>query len=146
MAPNRSIFVNLAVKDVDKSVAFFTALGFEFNPAFTNEQGACLIISENIFAMLLAESFFSGFIPGRRIADTSDSTEALLAVFLAERDEVNAMFDNAVAAGGTAFRERSEFQGMYGGAFQDIDGHIWEIGHMGQAAASDVPQSAEENS
>ena len=146
MAPNRSIFVNLAVKDVEKSVAFFNALGFEFNPAFTNEQGACLIISENTFAMRLTESFFSGFIPGRQIADTSDTTEDLLAVFLAERDEVDTMLDAAVAAGGTAFRERSDFQGMYGGAIQDLDGHIWEIGHMGQAAASVVPQSAEENS
>jgi len=138
--------VNLAVKDVDKTVAFFTALGFEFNPAFTNDQAACQIISENIFAMLLAESFFSGFVPGRRIADTSDITEVLRAVFLAERDEIDAMLDAAVAAGGTAFRERSEFQGMYGGAIQDQDGRIWEIGHMGQAAASDVPQSAEEKS
>ncbi|MCY4112315.1 MAG: glyoxalase/bleomycin resistance/extradiol dioxygenase family protein [Chloroflexi bacterium] len=144
MAPNRSIFVNLAVKDVDKSVAFFTELGFEFNPAFTNDQGACLIISENILVMLLAERFFGSFIPGRRIADTSDTTEALLAVFLAEREKVDAMLDKAVEAGGTAFRERSEFQGMYGGAFQDLDGHIWEIGHMGQAAAADVPQSPED--
>ncbi len=138
--------MNLAVKDVARSVAFFTELGFEFNPAFTNDQGACLIISENIFAMLLAESFFSSFIPGRRIADTSDTTEALLAVFLAERDEVDAMLDKAVAAGGTAFRERSEFQGMYGGAFQDLDGHIWEIGHMGQAATEEAPAAAEEGS
>ena len=146
MTPSRSIFVNLAVKDVEKSVAFFTELGFEFNPAFTNEHGACLIISENILVMLLAESFFGSFIPGRRIADTSDTTEALLAVFLDGRDEVDAMLDKAVEAGGTAFRKRSEFQGMYGGAFQDLDGHIWEIGHMGQAAASDDPQSPEDNS
>lgn len=67
-------------------------------------------------------------------------------VNLAEREEVDAMLDKAVEAGGTAFREPSEFQGMYGGAFQDLDGHIWEIGPMGQAAASDVPQSAEEKS
>ena len=93
MTPNRSIFVNLSVKDVGKSVAFFTELGFEFNPAFTNEHGACMIVSENISVMLLAESFFSSFIPGRRIADTSDTTEVLLAVFLSERDEVDAMLD-----------------------------------------------------
>lgn len=105
-----------------------------------------MIVGENIFAILLAESFFSSFIPGRRIADTSDTTEALLAVFLAELDEVDAMLDKAVEAGGTAFRERSEFQGMYGGAFQDLDGHIWEIGHMGQSAASDYPQAPEDNS
>lgn len=146
MTPNRSIFVNLAVKDVAKSVAFFAELGFDFNPAFTNEHGACLIVSENILVMLLAERFFGSFIPGRRIADTSETTEALLAVFLAERDEVDAMLDRAVEAGGTAFRERSEFQGMYGGAFQDLDGHIWEIGHMGEAAASDDPQSPEDKS
>ena len=143
MSANRSIFVNLAVQDVDKSVAFFSELGFEFNPAFTNDQAACMIISENILVMLLAESFFSGFIPGRRIADTSDTTEVLLAVFLAERDEVDAMLDSAVAAGGTRFREPSEFQGMYGGAFQDLDGHIWEIGHMGEAATEEVPAAAE---
>ena len=146
MAPNRSIFVNLAVKDVEKSVAFFTEVGFEFNPAFTNEHGACLIVSENISVMLLAERFFSSFIPGRRIANTSDSTEALLAVFVSERDEVDAVLDKAVAAGGTAFRERSEFQGMYGGAFQDLDGHIWEIGHMGEATASGHPEAPEEES
>ena len=146
MAPNRSIFVNLSVKDVEQSVAYFTALGFEFNPAFTNNQAACLVMSENTFAMLPAESFFRGFIPGRQVADTSDITEVLLAVFLAERDEVDAMLENAVAAGGTAFRERSEFQGMYGGAFQDLDGHIWEIGHMSEAADSKDPAAFEEES
>lgn len=146
MAPNGSIFVNLAVKDVEESVAYFTALGFEFNPAFTSNQAACLIISEKLFAMLPAESFFSGFIPERQIADTSDTTEVLLAEFLAERDEVDAMLDNALAAGGTAFRERSEFQGIHGGAFQDLDGHIWEVGHMSEAAASAVPQPPEDKS
>lgn len=146
MAPNRSIFVNLAVRDVATSVAFFRESGFEFNPAFTNDQGACMIVSENIFDMLLAESFFSSFIPGRRIADTSDTTEVLLAVFLDERDEVDAMLDNAVAAGGTAFRKQSEFQEMYSGAFQDLDGHIWEIGHMGEAADSEDPAAPAEES
>lgn len=145
MSTHRSIFVNLAVKDVEQSVAFFTELGFEFNPAFTNDQGACLIIDENISAMLLAESFFGSFIPGRKIADTSETTEVLLAVFLAERDEVDAVLENAVAAGGRQIRAPSEFQGMYGGAFQDLDGHIWEIGHMGQATL-DEAQSAEDQS
>ena len=146
MTTNRSIFVNLPVKDLDRSVEFFTSLGFEFNPEFTNEVATCMIIDENIFAMLLSESFFSGFIPGRRIADTSDTTEVLVALFLNDREEVDEMIRNAVAAGGTRFREIEEFQGMYGGAFQDLDGHIWEIGHMGQAATSGGAEGNEDES
>lgn len=136
MTKNRSIFVNLPVRNLDRSIEFFTSLGFEFNPEFTNEVATCMIIDENIFAMLLADSFFSDFIPGRRIADTSDTTEVLVALFLNDRGEVDEMIRNAVKAGGTTFREIEEFQGMYGGAFQDLDGHIWEIGHMGKAATS----------
>lgn len=129
----KQIFVNLPVTDLNKSIEFFAELGFTFNPQFTNENATCLIIGENIFAMLLVNNFFKEFLPGREIADTSKNTEALIAITAESRDEVDGMLDRVIAAGGKEFREASDYGWMYGRAFLDLDGHIWEVFHMDES-------------
>jgi predicted lactoylglutathione lyase len=129
----KQIFINLPVKDLSKTIDFFTKLGFTFNPQFTDENATCMIIGENIFAMLLVERFFKGFIPGKDISDTSKSTEVLMGITAATREEVDEMIDEAVATGGKEFREAQDYGWMYGRAFQDLDGHIWELFFMDES-------------
>jgi len=131
----RQIFVNLPVKDLDKTVAFFTALGFEFNPQFTNESGTCMIISETSFVMLLVEQFFSGF-THKPVANAMETTEVLVCLSAGSRAEVEAMVEKAIKAGGTAPNKAQDHGWMYQHGFQDLDGHIWEIAYMDEAAAA----------
>lgn len=119
------VFVNLPVKDLDKTKEFFGKLGFSFNPMFTDDNAACMVISEDNYAMLLTERFFKGFIPNREICD-SKSTEVLVALGLESRAKVDEMISKAVAAGGSEYREKQDYGWMYGRAFKDLDGHIWE--------------------
>ena len=121
------IFVNLPVKDLKKTMDFFSKLGFKFNPLFTDENAACLVISEDIFAMLLVEKFFKNFIPNKEICDAKSSAEALIALSTKTREDVDELIKKAVAAGGSEYREAQDYGWMYGRVFQDIDGHIWEI-------------------
>jgi predicted lactoylglutathione lyase len=125
----RQIFVNLPVKDLPRSVAFFTALGFTFNPQFTNENATCMIVDENIFVMLLVEPFFQTFIK-KDICDARTSTEVLMCLSCESRAEVDELVAKAVAAGGTIPRALEDHGFMYGHAFEDPDGHIWELVHM----------------
>ena len=125
----RKIFVNLPVRDLKKTMDFFSKLGFTFNPVFTDENAACLVISDDIYAMLLVEKFFQDFIPGREICDTRKSTEALVALTAESRGQVDELVKKAVAAGGSEYRQAQDYGWMYGRAFQDINGHIWEIFH-----------------
>lgn len=127
------IFVNLPVKDLDKSMAFFKALGFSFNPQFTDETAACMVISDTIFAMLLTHEKFAGFSP-RPIADTTKVTEVLNCLSRESRADVDAMVKAAVAAGGSTYNEPQDYGFMYGHGFQDPDGHIWELMWMDPAA------------
>ena len=124
------IFVNLPVRDLKKTMDFFSKLGFEFNPIFTDENAACLVISEDIYAMLLVEKFFKNFIPDKEICNAKSSAEALLALSTKSREEVDELIKKAVAAGGSEYRQTQDYGWMYGRAFQDIDGHIWEIFYM----------------
>ena len=133
-AATRQIFVNLPVKDMQRSKAFFGALGFSFNPQFTNDQGACMVISESIFAMLLVEPFFQTF-TRKPIADATKSTEAIVCLSCASRAEVDDLVRKAVAAGGTAPSQPQDHGFMYGHGFTDPDGHIWELVYMDPAAA-----------
>lgn len=119
------VFVNLPVRDLEKTKEFFGKLGFTFNPMFTDENAACMVISEENYAMLLTEKFFKGFIPGREICGPK-STEVLVALELDSRAKVDEIVDKAVAAGGSEYRETQDYGWMYGRAFQDINGHIWE--------------------
>jgi len=123
----RKIFVNLPVKDLKKTMDFFSKLGFEFNPIFTDENAACLVISEDIYAMLLVEKFFKSFIPDKEICDAKSSAEALIALSTKTRQEVDELIKKAVAAGGSEYRQAQDYGWMYGRAFQDINGHIWEL-------------------
>lgn len=130
----RKIFVNLAVKDMKRSQAFFRALGFDFNPQFTNEQGACMVVSEDIFVMLLVEPFFQGFTK-KPIADAKKTTEVLTCLSCESRDEVDALVKKALAAGGTAPNAAQDHGFMYSHGFEDLDGHVWELVWMDPAAA-----------
>jgi uncharacterized protein len=128
------IFVNLSVKDLKKTMDFFSKLGFTFNPMFTDENAACMIISEDIYAMLLVEKFFKSFIPGKEICDTKSSAEALIALSTKSRGKVDELIEKAVAAGGSEYRQAQDYGWMYGRAFQDNNGHIWEIFHADMSA------------
>jgi uncharacterized protein len=130
----RQIFVNLAVKDLNKTIEFFTKLGFKFNPQFADENATCMIIDKDSFAMLLVEKFFKTFIPDKDICNAKKSTETLLALTAESRGKVDEMIDKAVAAGGTEYRKAQDYGWMYGRAFQDINGHIWEILYMDESA------------
>lgn len=126
----RKIYVNLPVKDLSRSVAFFKALDFSFQPEFTNEVGAGLIIDpDQSYVMLLAESFFQTFTK-KAICNAKESAELLLCLSCASRQEVDELVAKAVAAGGSVPREPQEHDFMYGHAFEDLDGHIWELIHM----------------
>ena len=120
------IFVNLPVKDLEKTKEFFGKLGYTFNPQFTDENAACLVINENIFAMLLVESFFKTF-TSKELVDAKKSTEVLVALSVDSRKEVDELVNKAIAAGGKEVREAQEYRFMYGRDFEDLDGHIWEI-------------------
>jgi predicted lactoylglutathione lyase len=120
------IFVNLPVKDLDRSKAFFSALGFSFNEQFTDEKAACLIIGENIYAMLLVEEFFKSFIK-KDIADSSKFAEVINAFSLDSKEQVNELADKALAAGAVQYSEPQDYGWMYSRAFQDLDGHLWEV-------------------
>ena len=123
------IFVNLPVKDLDKSKAFFGSLGYSFNPQFTDENAACMVISDTIFVMLLIETFFRNF-TSKDIVDAKKSTEALVCLSTNSRAEVDDIVCKAVAAGGRIYREPQDYGFMYGHSFEDLDGHQWEFVYM----------------
>lgn len=127
------IFVNLPVKDLEKSMAFFEALGFSFNPQFTDDTAACMVISDTIFAMLLTHEKFASFSP-KPIADTSQSLEVLTALSRDSREAVDEIVAAALAAGGTTFSEPKDYGFMYAHGFQDLDGHVWEVMWMDEGA------------
>ena len=124
------IFVNLPVKDLEKTVKFFTKLGFTFDPRFTDENATCMIIGKNIYAMLLVEKFFKTFIPNKNISDAKKDTEVLVTLSTKSRTEVDKMVETAISAGGKEYRKADDQGWMYGRAFEDINGHIWEIFYM----------------
>jgi len=128
------IFVNLPVKDLNKSISFFTKLGFTFNSQFTNDQGTCMIVANDIFVMLLVEPFFQSF-TRKPICDATKSTEVLICLSAGSREEVDKMVSNAKVAGGTIPNEKQDQGWMYSHGFQDPDGHIWEVVHMDPTAA-----------
>ena len=126
------IFVNLPVKDLNKSVEFFTKLGYSFNAQFTNEDATSMIVDDNIFVMLLVEKFFKTFIT-KEIADATKTTEVILALSCESREKVDEMVSKAVAAGGTATR-KNDHGWMYQWGYQDLDGHLWEVAYMDMSA------------
>ncbi|MDQ3731106.1 MAG: VOC family protein [Pseudomonadota bacterium] len=127
------IFVNLPVKDLNKSVEFLTQLGFKFNPQFTDETATCMIVADDIFVMLLTGDKFKTFTP-KEICDATKCTEVLVCLSCDNRGQVDEMVRKAVAAGGTTYNEPQDHGFMYGHGFQDLDGHIWEIIYMEPSA------------
>jgi len=123
---SRMVFVNLPVLDLDKSVAFFSSLGFEFNAQFTDENATCMVVNDQAFAMLLARRFFSTFTT-REVVDATVGTEVILGVSAASRDEVDLLVDRALALGGGVAKEPTDAGYMYGRSFYDLDGHAWEV-------------------
>lgn len=130
----KQIFVNLPVKYLNKTIEFFTKLGFKFNPQFTDENATCMIIGENMFAMLLVEKFFKTFTPNKEICDAKKNTEVLVALSVESREKVDEMIKKAIGAGGREYRTAQDYGWMYGRAFEDINGHIWEVFYMDEKA------------
>lgn len=123
------IFVNLPVRDLEASKAFFAALGYSFNPTFTNADAACMIISDTIFVMLLVERFFSQF-TAKPISDARLQTEVITCLSASSRADVDAWVDKALQAGASEPQPARDYGFMYQRGFQDLDGHLWEIAHM----------------
>lgn len=128
----KEIYVNLPVKDLEKSKGFFNSLGFEFHPEMTDEKGACMIAGENIFVMLLTEPFFKTFTK-KELTDTTSNTEVITAISADSREAVDEMVNKALAAGGKASNDKMDDEYMYGWSFQDLDGHLWEVMYMEQS-------------
>lgn len=133
---SRKIFVNLAVKDLDRSVEFFTKLGFSFDPRFTDETATCMIVSDEAFVMLLVENRFKDYTK-KELTDPATHTEAILALSAESREQVDELAEKALEAGGSPANDPIEMDFMYGRSFQDIDGHLWELIWMDESA---VPQ------
>ena len=127
------IFVNLPVKDLNKSVEFFTRLGYTFNPQFTDETATCMIVSDDIFVMLLTEAKFQSFTP-KAICDARRNTEVLIALSCESRSHVREMVQKAVAAGGSTYNDEQDHGFMLQHGYQDLDGHIWELVYMEPSA------------
>ncbi|MFD7604782.1 VOC family protein [Streptomyces mirabilis] len=127
------IFVNLAVNDVDTSKKFFTELGYTINPQFTTDDCACVVISDTIIAMLLSKQRYADFTK-KEIADATKTSEVLLCLSAESREKVDELCDKALAAGGSGTREAQDHGFMYGRAFDDLDGHTWEVMWMDPAA------------
>jgi predicted lactoylglutathione lyase len=131
----RKMFVNLPVRDLPRSVEFFTRLGFTFNPQFTDESATCMIVSEEAFVMLLVEPRFRDF-TDRQICDTATRTEGIFAISAESRAEVDQMVDTALAAGGKVAQPPQDHGFMYLRSFYDLDGHHWEVVHMDATASA----------
>ena len=123
------IFISLPVKNLDKSMEFFKNLGFSFNPQFTDEKAACMIISDSIFAMFLTETYFKTFTK-KTISDAKTSTEVLIALDTNSRAEVQQIITKAQELGATIYSEPQEHGFMYQHSFADLDGHQWEFMYM----------------
>lgn len=128
------IFVNLPVEDLEKSKAFFAKLDYRFNPQFTDETAACMVITDDIYAMLLTKAKFKEFTK-KAIADATQTTEVLTCLSVDSKAKVDEMLDAALEAGATEARDPMDYGFMYGRSFNDLDGHIWEIIWMDPRAA-----------
>lgn len=139
----KKIFVNLPVSDLQQSIKFFAQLGFTFNPQFTDETATCMIIGDNIFAMLITKKRFQEFTK-KEICDATRSTEVLIALDAESKEKVDEMVQKAVAAGGSTYADPKDYGWMYYHSFADLDGHQWELMYMDENAVPAAPaQEAE---
>ena len=123
------VFVNLPVQDLSRAKEFFGKLGFDFNAQFTDDTGACMVVSEHAYVMLLTHPKFKAFAPNT-IADATRSTEVMVALSCENRGTVDELVNKAVAAGGRTYNKPQDYGFMYGHGFQDLDGHVWEVFYM----------------
>lgn len=124
-----NVFINLPVKDLEKSKAFFAHLGYTFNPQFTDENATCMIISDTIYTMLLTEPFFKNFTK-KDIADAHKSSEVIVCLSCENREQVDAIVKKAVEAGAKTPTSPQDHGFMYAHGFEDLDGHLWEYTYM----------------
>jgi len=129
---NTQIFVNLPVKNLDKSIKFFTKLGYKFNPKFTDKNATCMIINDKIYVMLLVEKFFKRFTK-KQLVNAKKDTEVLIALMLESRAQVDNIVNKALKAGGKEYRKPDDYGYMYQRSFEDLDGHQWEIGYVNES-------------
>lgn len=129
------IFINLPVKDLRKSVQFFNEVGFGFNAQFTDENAACMVVSEHIFVMLLSEPYFRTFTK-KKVADASKSTEVILAISAESKEQVDEIVYKALSNGGKISNDPQDHGFMYAWSFQDVDGHLWEVIYMDESAVN----------
>ena len=134
----RMLFPNLAVKDLDRSVAFFTELGFTFDERFTDETATAIVVNDQAVVMLLVKDRFADFTK-KQVVDSRTQTEAILALSAESREDVDRFADKALAAGGSPANDPMEMDFMYGRSFQDPDGHQWEIFWMDPNALEQSP-------
>lgn len=123
------IFVNLPVKDLNRSIDFFTSIGFEFNAQFTDQNATCMVVSDNIFVMLLVEDYFRTF-SNKPVVDAAASSEVIVALSASSKESVNEIVKKALAAGAKASKDPVDHGFMYSWSFQDLDGHLWEFIYM----------------
>jgi predicted lactoylglutathione lyase len=135
------IYVNLPVADLPRSIEFFTRLGFRFNPQFTDETATCMILGENMHAMLLSREKFAGFSPVP-VADAKASAQVLIALGVESREKVDEIVEAALASGGSRCRDAADHGWMYERSFRDIDGHVWELLYADVAALESAQQGA----
>jgi predicted lactoylglutathione lyase len=127
----KQIYVNLPVRDLKKSIEFFSKLGFEFNPQFTDENATCMIVGENQFVMLLVNDFFKTFTP-KEICDSTKYTEVIVSLSTESRSKVDELVNKALKAGASTSNQAKDYGFMYQHGFQDLDGHLWEVVYMEQ--------------
>jgi len=137
----RMIFPNLAVEDLDRSVEFFTKLGFTFDPRFTDETATAMIVNEGATVMLLVKDRFADFTT-KQLADPRTHTEAIIAVSAESREDVDDFADKALATGGSPANDPMDMDFMYARSFNDPDGHLWEIVWMDPATLEQSPAGA----
>jgi hypothetical protein len=137
---SRKLFVNLAVNDLARSVEFFDALGFAFDPRFTDETATCMIVSDESYVMLLVEDRFADF-TNKHLADPKVQTEAIMAVSAESREEVDDLAEKALAVGGSPANDPYDMGFMYGRSFNDPDGHLWEVIWMDPSAVESGPHA-----
>lgn len=135
---SRKLFVNLSVRDLKRSVEFFTKLGFAFDARFTDETATCMLVGEDAYVMLMIEERFKGFTKNQ-ICDTAKATEGLFAISASSRAEVDQLVHAAITAGGRHAMPSEDHGFMYGWSFYDLDGHHWEVVYMDPSALTQSP-------
>lgn len=125
----KRLFVNLPIKEVNRTRNFFESLGFEFNPMFSDDKALCLVLGENFYAMLLEEPYFQTFIT-KPISNAKETTEVLLSLQLDTKEDVHRMVDKAIELGAREYNPPTDNGFMFQRVFEDLDGHQWEIAWM----------------